>query len=319
MTALDFPDSPTPGQQFTAPGGIVWEFQDPLWVLAGGGSGDDTRGFTFVQDTTPVATREGDTWLNDATGITTGVSHVAVDVAGTLTWKVIDTLPTFADTATRDAQWLNPPVGSFCVTLASTGILWYRGNTSSWRMIIKTLGSTVSVYAAYIRPYNMADVTYPKGYYLDITTSSCYLRWRPVIDVSTQVNVIAATSSSLELTNPGNAENSYKINNSYNNYTHSWVIKLPADANGLQYMYMQQDSARPTRVKLTVAGNVSADNLVGNLMERLEAAEAHIHAVEALLNLALPDRLVLSPPHSSTYTVPPERVVEPEDPPPPDE
>lgn len=69
---IDFPDSPTPGQEFTV-GGLTWVFNDPLWNLkssgsGGGGGGPDTLGFTFTQDTAPTTTRIGDTWFDTATG-----------------------------------------------------------------------------------------------------------------------------------------------------------------------------------------------------------------------------------------------------------
>ena len=54
---IDFPDNPTNGDEFTAPGGITWVFQDPLWVLLSSGGGGGSDGFTFVQDTHPDGDR----------------------------------------------------------------------------------------------------------------------------------------------------------------------------------------------------------------------------------------------------------------------
>jgi hypothetical protein len=73
MTVIDFPDTPTPGQEFTV-GAMTWVFNDPLWNLklsgsgGGGGGGPDTLGFTFTQDTPPTTTRIGDTWFDTAEG-----------------------------------------------------------------------------------------------------------------------------------------------------------------------------------------------------------------------------------------------------------
>lgn len=35
MSAIDFPDNPTEGDIFTAPSGISWVFNNPVWRLAG--------------------------------------------------------------------------------------------------------------------------------------------------------------------------------------------------------------------------------------------------------------------------------------------
>jgi hypothetical protein len=73
MTVIDFPDAPTPGQEFTV-GAMTWVFNDPLWNLkssgsgGGGTGGPDTLGFTFTQDTVPTTTRVGDTWFDTAEG-----------------------------------------------------------------------------------------------------------------------------------------------------------------------------------------------------------------------------------------------------------
>ena len=66
MTALEFPANPTNGQVFDN-----WTWDGTKWNLtpvAGGGGGSD--GFTFVQDTLPVATAGGQTWFDTSTGDT---------------------------------------------------------------------------------------------------------------------------------------------------------------------------------------------------------------------------------------------------------
>lgn len=69
---IDFPDTPTPGQEFTV-GGLTWVFNDPLWNLkssgsGGGSSGGGSDGFSFTQDAAPTATTAGQTWFDTATG-----------------------------------------------------------------------------------------------------------------------------------------------------------------------------------------------------------------------------------------------------------
>lgn len=39
MSAIDFPDNPTEGDIFTAPSGISWVFNDPVWNLLSTGPG----------------------------------------------------------------------------------------------------------------------------------------------------------------------------------------------------------------------------------------------------------------------------------------
>jgi hypothetical protein len=77
---INFPDTPTPGQEFTV-GALTWVFDDPLWNLkasgsgGGGTGGPDTRGFTFTQDTDPLPTAAakdaalaGTTWYDTSSG-----------------------------------------------------------------------------------------------------------------------------------------------------------------------------------------------------------------------------------------------------------
>ena len=287
------------------------------WVQDGpGGSSSGGGGYTFVQDTPPTATAEGQTWLNTATGVSPGASNVSVSDGGdpeTFSWKLVDGVPVFATEATRDAQWLNPPVGSMCITTASSGILWYRGNTTTWRFVLRTLGSTVSVYASSYRPYNMTATTYPKGYYLELSTSSCYLRWRPTADVSTVVSPLACTSSQTKVCNPAVADTAFSLNTSLAASTFTWSMKLPGDASALSYMRMEQDAARPTRAKVTLAGNLSADNLPALLVERLAALEAHVDSLEAQLGIEPASRITQYPPRVLEVPPPVIESDEPED------
>lgn len=67
MAALDFPQSPTVGEQFSA-NGRTWEWNGLSWRFipdSGGGGGSD--GFTFIQDTVPTATAAGQTWFDTST------------------------------------------------------------------------------------------------------------------------------------------------------------------------------------------------------------------------------------------------------------
>lgn len=63
--ALNFPNNPSAGDSFTAPDGIEWEWTGTRWMLVGGGGSD---GYTFMQDTVPVATEDGQTWFDTSTG-----------------------------------------------------------------------------------------------------------------------------------------------------------------------------------------------------------------------------------------------------------
>lgn len=69
---IDFPDSPTQGDEFTV-GALTWFFDDPVWRLksgsgGGGGGGGGSDGYSFVQDTPPTATAAGQTWFDTASG-----------------------------------------------------------------------------------------------------------------------------------------------------------------------------------------------------------------------------------------------------------
>lgn len=63
MAALDFPDNPTNGQVYDK-----WTWNGTMWVLTASGGGGGGSGFTFSQDTTPTATKVGDTWFETDTG-----------------------------------------------------------------------------------------------------------------------------------------------------------------------------------------------------------------------------------------------------------
>ena len=169
---------------------------------------------------------------------------------------------------------------------------------------MRAMASIVSVYAASYRPYNMTNTSYPKGYWLDLSTSSAYLRWRPTADVNTSFNVLGCTSSSTRLNSPVDANIGYTLNTSVTNYPFAWTLALPHDGIAAYYMTVQQDTARPTRIKLTVAGNISADNLPALLVERLAELEAHVQALEVQLGVAPASRIAQYPPHVLEDPVP---------------
>ena len=83
-------------------------------------------GFTFVQATTPVATKEGTTWWNTATGEMAGTSWIAVDEGtGELVW--VQFAPSLSGTGTPSV-----PVGTivdYLSTTAPSGWLAMLGQT----------------------------------------------------------------------------------------------------------------------------------------------------------------------------------------------
>jgi hypothetical protein len=72
---IDFPSSPTNGQVYDK-----WTWNGSVWALTAGDRGG--AGFTFSQDTVPIATKKGDTWFQTSTGD----SFVWVDDGSSTQW-----------------------------------------------------------------------------------------------------------------------------------------------------------------------------------------------------------------------------------------
>jgi hypothetical protein len=57
--AIDYPNSPTNGQQFTPPGGVLQQWDGAKWVVVGGGAGG---GGAVISDTAPTSPTSGELW-----------------------------------------------------------------------------------------------------------------------------------------------------------------------------------------------------------------------------------------------------------------
>jgi hypothetical protein len=118
MPSIDFPNSPTVGQQFTS-GGKVWEWTGAVWnsvseIVTGpegpqGPQGPD--GKFYVSTTAPASPTDGDAWFNSETGrmfirydsywIETGVSVAGANGATGPSGVVAATAPITYNSSTQ--------------------------------------------------------------------------------------------------------------------------------------------------------------------------------------------------------------------------
>jgi len=79
--AANFPNSPVEGQEFVAPGGIVYKYEGSVWTMQGTGSMGPTGpegptgpqglpggAFAAVSDTPPAGATQGQLWWDSSTG-----------------------------------------------------------------------------------------------------------------------------------------------------------------------------------------------------------------------------------------------------------
>ena len=210
----------------------------------------------------------------------------------------------------RDADWPDPFTGALCFIAGPVDLLQiYWGN--GWRTILYNVDTAARVFIGSKFVPNAADTTYPIQFELQLASTGAYILYRPTAGVSTTKQVFFASASSGGGTyrihapsrpNEGVANSFVVDTKALDLYLYTWNLELAAEPGERSWMALGRDPARTNRVKLTVAGNVSADNLPANLMERLANLESRLAEAEA--RLAIVDAPTLPDEHDAA-AVPP--------------
>jgi hypothetical protein len=217
----------------------------------------------------------------------------------------------------RDADWPGPFQTALCYCTSSPDILYVRGASAWYPMVYNADSLSRQFIGSKLTP-GLSDSTYPKQYELQIASSSLFVIYRRDAGTPTTQNIIAAASSSLTLDTPvpvGGYNAAHRMDAITAASAHVFSFAHPGDTTPRNWMYLGQDAARPTRAKLTLGGNVSADNIPVDLMERLANLETRLAEAEA--RLAIYDAPKLAPANIDTTTPPPPSI--PPEPPPVDD
>ena len=195
----------------------------------------------------------------------------------------------YSSEAQRDADWPAPFPHALCyIEDALYPLIQVRGPTvwnsmvvGAWSAGRQFIGSTLAP-APNMQPR-------PRQFEYTVTPSRAAITWRKTAG-GPSTDWIAVFRSEPDYTLVRAALDSSTLQHSFmvhplnsSGGLFTWNIWLPGDDSEKQWMYLGQDSARPTRVKLTVGGNISADNHPVDLMERLQNLEARLAEAEARL------------------------------------
>lgn len=174
--AIDFPNSPTSGDLYTA-GGKTWQWNGTFWSAYG------TSPVYRVSDTPPIGPSTGDTWYESDTGrlyIYTDSYWVEIGSAGRVTVSANDlTGPTLASNVVSSSltsvgtitnlQATAATINGWTVSqpglvLITSGITTNAGNSVSNGVVtVGSAVSTIDVYGAFSSTYDNYHVVYSGG------------------------------------------------------------------------------------------------------------------------------------------------------------